>query len=105
MDASERRKAENEMTDKEREIYISIRTENEYLKVVLKLAVAHQDPDRLGKMLYHLQIGNKRDYNKDLRGFIKGDGALKTTHKEAFYELIDENNRLYKKYNKLFVRS
>lgn len=96
MDASERRKAENEMTDKEREVYVSIKTENEYLKVVLKLAIAHQYPERLGKMLYNLQIGNKRDYNKDLRGFIKGDGALKTTHKEAFYELIDENNRLYK---------
>ena len=96
MDASEKRKAENEMTDKERDVYVSIKTENEYLKVVLKLAIAHQDPERLGKMLYHLQIGNKRDYNKDLKGFVKGDGALKTSHKEAFYELIDENNRLYK---------
>lgn len=96
MDASERKKAVNEMVDKERELYTTVKTENEFLKIVLKLATKQEDHVRLGKMLYNLQIGNKRDYNKDLKGYIKGNGNLKTTHKEAFYELIEENEEIYK---------
>ena len=97
MDASERKKALNEMVDKERELYTTIKTENDYLKIVLKLAKAQQEPEKLEKILYSLQIGNKRDYNKDLRAFIKADGNLKTPHKEAFYELLKESDETYKK--------
>ena len=66
MDASERKKALNEMVDKERELYTTIKTENDYLKIVLKLAKAQQEPEKLEKILYSLQIGNKRDYNLSL---------------------------------------
>lgn len=97
MDASERKKAVNEMVDKERELYTTIKTENDYLKIALKLAKAQQEPEKLEKILYSLQIGNKRDYNKDLRAFIKADGNLKTPHKEAFYELLKESDETYKK--------
>ena len=97
MDASERKKAENEMTDKERELYTSIKAEGKFLDVVLKLATVQQDPERLGRILYNLQIGNKRDSNKDLKGFIKKDGSLKNTHKEAFYEVLKDNDEKYKK--------
>lgn len=95
MDIKEKIKAEKEMTKKERETYISIQKENEFMKVVLSLAKGETNPDRLGKMLYNLQIGNRRDYNKDLRGFIKNEGDLKTSHKEAFEELLDENDKVY----------
>ena len=98
MDASERKKAENEMTDKERELYTSIKAEGKFLDVVLKLATVQQDPERLGRILYNLQIGNKRDYNKDLKGFIKKDGSLKNTHKEAFYEVLKDNVKARKVY-------
>lgn len=95
MDIKEKRKAEGEMTKKEREIYISIQKENEFMKIVLTLAKGETNPDRLQRMLYNLQIGNRRDYNKDLRGFIKNEGDLKTSHKEAFEELLDENDKVY----------
>ena len=101
MDIGDKRKAEQEMIKEEREIYVSIQKENEFMKVVLALARGETNPVRLQRMLYNLQIGNRRDYNKDLRGFIKKDKGLKTTHKEAFEEVLDENDKIYKNVQKV----
>lgn len=96
MQASERKKAEYEMTDKEWQIYASIQKENEFMEIVLSIAKGETNKDRLGKMLYNLQIGNRRDYNGDLKGFIKGAEKIKASHKEAFIELLEENDEIYK---------
>ena len=64
-------------------------------KITLGLARIETNPDRLRDMLFGLQIGNKRDFIKDLKKYVDNDATLKDEKRKEYLDSIKENEEIY----------